>query len=111
MACDNSEGSRGGVLVALVPVAALFAAVMGIGAGARHRRHSRHHDDPTGHRGCAHSRHHACGEGEGRCDDRDASTPLVMLQRRYASGEIDDDEFRRRWGVLHEHTTAPSPGH
>jgi uncharacterized membrane protein len=34
-----------------------------------------------------------------------------MLQRRYASGEIDDDEFRRRWGVLHEHTTAPSPGH
>lgn len=32
-----------------------------------------------------------------------------LLRRRFAAGEIDDEEFVRRLGVLEGHVTAPRP--
>ncbi|MFD3487273.1 SHOCT domain-containing protein [Streptomyces sp. NPDC058665] len=35
-------------------------------------------------------------------DTRDAQSPIAMLGRRFASGEIDEDEYWRRLSVLDE---------
>lgn len=41
----------------------------------------------------------------------DAPTPIAVLGRRFASGEIDEDEYWRRLSVLEEHFgTGPKGG-
>ncbi|MBW4030751.1 MAG: SHOCT domain-containing protein [Acidobacteria bacterium] len=81
--------------VLTVPAVAFLVAVLGAGVGAlaRRRRRRRHHG--------------VAGSDEGRSDhgrptgtiDADA---FEILARRFASGELDEDEFRRRRSVLSE---------
>lgn len=110
MECENPEGQNCRALFALV---AMFAAALGLGAWAKHRRHRHQHEGPgcrDGHEFCSHHRHHECGrEGEGRRGrgrgggpGRSRIDPIKMLEVRFASGEIDEDEFRRRRSVLEE---------
>lgn len=40
------------------------------------------------------------GGGDGDTRERPASTPMQILQERFARGEIDEEEFRRRREVL-----------
>ncbi|MFI9048795.1 SHOCT domain-containing protein [Streptomyces sp. NPDC053427] len=40
----------------------------------------------------------------------DAPTPLVVLGRRFAAGEIDEEEYWRRLSVLEEHFGTGSKG-
>jgi putative membrane protein len=40
------------------------------------------------------------GRGPGH---RDGDSPVALLGRRYAAGEIDEEEYRRRRSVLTEH--------
>ncbi|MFF8788092.1 SHOCT domain-containing protein [Streptomyces sp. NPDC015125] len=40
----------------------------------------------------------------------DAPSPLVVLGRRFASGEIDEEEYWRRLSVLEEHFGAGPKG-
>lgn len=46
------------------------------------------------------------GAGEGR-PPADAGSPLAVLGRRFASGEIDEDEYWRRLSVLDEQFGRP----
>ena len=111
MESENCEGHDDRALFMLASKIALFAAVFGIGACARHRR--RHHlQDASrsrdGHGDGAHARHCECAGREDRHGDRGRGPakskidPLRILEKRFASGEIDEDEFRRRWSVLQE---------
>lgn len=111
MECENCEGQNGRALFAMV---ALFAAALGIGAFAKHRRHRHQHEGPggpDGHEFCADHLHHECGRegerrgggrGRGHRPGRSRIDPIKMLEKRFASGEIDEDEFRRRRSVLQE---------
>ncbi len=38
----------------------------------------------------------------GPCRPADANAPVAVLGRRFATGEIDEDEYRRRRAVLDE---------
>ncbi len=124
---ENCEGHDAHPFFMIVPKVALLATVMGIGACARHRRHRQleleggcaEHD---GHCGCQPSRHRGPGQRGHRFDgpghgpqERDVhfagpehapakpkAGPLEILETRFANGEIDEDEFRRRRGVLQE---------
>ena len=40
------------------------------------------------------------GGGDSDTPERPASTPMQILQERFARGEIDEEEFRRRREVL-----------
>ncbi|MEU9099718.1 SHOCT domain-containing protein [Streptomyces sp. NPDC048361] len=40
-------------------------------------------------------------------DDR---SPIAVLGRRFAAGEIDEEEYWRRISVLEEHFGGPGPG-
>ena len=123
---EKCEGHNDHLMYMLVPKALLLATVMGIGACVRHRRHRHLHDGPAkhdGHCGCQHPRqrgsgdpeHHHDGpdhaphqmehrEGPGHLPPRPQQGPVEILELRFASGEIDEDEFRRRLSVLHENT-------
>ena len=108
MDIENTEGEccRGSLL--LVPVAALFVAMIGAGASARAcRRHrSRRHEGPGGPGTCRHPRHHEVRDDVDAHDAHENATlemdPFDILARRFANGELDDDEFRRRRSVLAE---------
>ena len=114
MECENCEGPEVRALLRAVPVVAIFAAVgMGACAKRRHHLHSqeeahsgRDHDHGHG----AHWRHHE-DEHEHEHEDlrhgrrgygplRRGMDPVRILERRFASGEIDEDEFRRRRHAL-----------
>jgi hypothetical protein len=108
---ENCEGKNGRAPLMMVPMVALFAAVLAIGSCAKHRRHLHQHEGPEGHGGHerhAHPRHHECGCADERHCRRDHGPvkvliePLQILEKRFASGEIDEDEFRRRRSVLQE---------
>jgi putative membrane protein len=45
--------------------------------------------------------------GTGRRSGRDISDPEVVLARRFAAGEIDEDEYRRRLAVLRDRSPSP----
>ena len=110
MECENCEDSDVRALWRAVPVVAILAAA-GLGACAqrRHRKNSyedTHAGDDQNHD--ARWRHH---EHEHQHEDRHrghrfygplkrGTDPLHILERRFASGEIDEDEFRRRRRVL-----------
>lgn len=110
MECENCEGPDVRALLRAVPVVAIFAAV-GLGACAkrRHRKHS-HEDTLSGdghdHGHGAHWRHHEeeredLHHGRGFYGSlKRGMDPVHILERRFASGEIDEDEFRRRRRVL-----------
>ena len=110
----EGESCRGSLL--LVPVAALFVAMMGAGARAcaRRRHRSRHHEGPCGPGKCHHPRHHEGHEGHEGHDEMAhgrehgpatlETDPFDILARRFANGEMDEDEFRRRRSVLTEFT-------
>ena len=115
---ENCDAHHDRALAMLVPKMVLLAAVMGMGACAR-RRHRRHllegspghdghemrgdggHGDHRGCGGCGHrhgGRHGGFHEGPASSKN----TPQRILEKRFASGEIDEDEFRRRRSVLQE---------
>jgi putative membrane protein len=51
------------------------------------------------------------GAGHGATADphpRSGKTPIVILEERFASGEIDKDEFEERWRILSERSEHPS---
>ena len=111
MEWKNREGHNDRALFMMVSKVVLIAAVMGVGACARHCRH-RHLQDGSsshdGHDGREHPRHCGCGDredrhgGRGHGPAKSKIDPLRILERRFASGEIDEDEFRRRGSVLQE---------
>lgn len=108
MDCENCEAKNGRAPFIMVPMVALFAAVLGIGSCAKHRRHSHQHEGPEGHERHVHPRHHECCCSNERHVHPDHGPvkvriePLQILEKRFAGGEIDEDEFRRRRNVLQE---------
>jgi hypothetical protein len=100
-------------LLRKVPVVALVATLVGIGASAAQRRHLHEHEhegvDPhEGRCGGGHGHHHECQGVEGRHGRGDHGpakgrmSPLQILEKRFASGDIDEDEYRQRRSVLLE---------
>jgi hypothetical protein len=91
-------------------MAALLLAVIAFGIGAKHR-HSREHEGGDGHDGHesgTDSHGHRC-RCKGKCCGERVhlggnlrNDPLKILELRYASGKIDEEEFRRRRSVLQE---------
>jgi hypothetical protein len=106
MDSENCMRRRYSGLVVLLPLIALFGAIAGIGCCKRHRHcgeeHEEHDDGKCGHRGHGHGCH--CGHGEGREHGlgRQGFDPMRILDKRFASGEIDEDEYLRRRTVLKE---------
>lgn len=47
---------------------------------------------------------HTADSGPGRAADRRDPSPRELLAERYARGEIDDEEYRRRLQVLEQAT-------
>jgi putative membrane protein len=45
--------------------------------------------------------------GTGRRSGREASDPELVLARRFAAGEIDEDEYRRRLALLRDRSPSP----
>ena len=90
-------------LCVFLPVAALLALV-GLKVGKKH------------HEGCAkdgcarcvgYARHHAehgHGEGHGPGPMRRRMDPLRILDKRYAAGEVDEDDYLRRRQVLKDNS-------
>lgn len=106
MDSENCMRRRCSGLVVLLPLIALFGAIAGIGCCKRHRHcgeeHEGHDDGKCGHRGHGHGCH--CGHGEGRehGPGRQGFDPMRILDKRFAAGEIDEDEYLRRRTVLKE---------
>jgi len=106
MKCENCNEQRGPGPLLLIPIVALFGAILSIGGCLkRHHRksergdwHDRHWHGPGGMRGRGpeFGGMHGPGFGPGR----QRIDPLSILERRYAKGEIDEDEFQRRRSVL-----------
>lgn len=114
MDSENCTARRAGGLVVLLPLIALFGAIAGIGCCKRRRHcgeeHEERGDGECGHRGHGHCRHcgHGChcGHGEGRAHGpgRQGFDPMRILDKRFAAGEIDEDEYLRRRTVLKENS-------
>lgn len=94
----------------VVRMAALLSGVIAFGIGAKHR-HSREHEGRDGHEG--HESGSDSHDDGCRCKDKCCgervqlrgnlrNDPLKILELRYASGKIDEEEFRRRRSVLQE---------
>ena len=93
MGCaENKEHGGSGPLV-LVPLMALFGAVVAIGTRVKHRK-GHTCQCGHGHHG-GHGPHDDHGPGPDHEDD-----PMRILDRRFASGEIDEDDYLRRREVL-----------
>lgn len=106
-------------LFLLAPMVALIGAVMGRCAGAKHHLGAPG-DGPEV--GCRHHGHHGCGGGRGRGfrgghgHDHDHGhapgarrrgfDPMRILDKRFANGEIDEDEYQRRRNVLKDKDSA-----
>ena len=103
MGCTKVEEGKSTGSGALARFIALTVTAIALGMGLCHRRRS-HGDEKSGERGghgCG-CRGKCCGDSaHGRIDVR--SDPLRILELRFASGKIEEDEFRRRRGVLQEH--------
>lgn len=127
MNCENCKACPGSGVVAFVPLFALLA-FLGLGACAKHHRQHA----GGGHEGCrcachrGHDGHHGreCAHGHegehahvepaehahrhgpefafGRGPGRPRLDPKRILDKRFASGEIDEDEYQRRLQVLRE---------
>ena len=97
-------------LVVLLPLIALFGAIAGIGRCKRHRHFGEEHEErgggECGHRGHGHCGHCGHGHGEGREQGpgRQGFDPMRILDKRFAAGEIDEDEYLRRRTVLKENS-------
>ena len=121
MACEKCGDVDVRAQRGAVALAAMMAAVVGIGTCAKRRRHRRARDDAHEGDGHEHERDHGHGHehatgGPGRHDEHEHGDwrlgrraygplkrgldPLHILERRFASGEIDEDEYRRRRRVL-----------
>ena len=112
MECENCEGPEARALLRAVPMVALFVAALGAGVGAcaRRRHHRRHHEGPSGSGGCCHGRHHGVVGNDAEQGDQGRTIvtgdgdAFEVLAQRFANGELDEDEFRRRRSVLSEFT-------
>ncbi len=116
MESQSHEGRSDRPMNVMVAKAALLATVMGIGACVRHRRHDSRHAEAHGHEGsqdhggcrgphCGGRGHREApdhGEGLGHGPARRRRGPVQILEKRFASGEIDEEEYRRRRDVLRE---------
>ena len=92
-----------------VPVVVLIGAIVGRCANARHHSgdlgHGRHcGGGPRGHLGHGHGHGFQDGRGPGPEHEsrRRGFDPMRILDRRFAKGEIDEDEYQRRRNVLKE---------
>lgn len=112
MECQKGEGQNASPLMMVVPKVVLVAAVVGAGACARRWRHRHLRDGVSGVEGheCGHCHRHGCSPrgslepGADRENPTSSTGPVRILEERYASGVIDEEEFRHRRGVLLEHT-------
>ena len=103
MGCTKLEDGEVTGSVASARFMMLVVTAIALGVTVRHR-HRAHADEKSGER-----RGHGCGcHGEccgarvdGRIDFR--SDPLGLLELRFASGKIGEDEFQRRREALQEH--------
>lgn len=101
MECKDYECQRGLGLLILVTV----GAIVGVAACLKHRRHRSRGDgccEVKGGCDCGH-RHqdgHRHGHGNGHGAGRGGFDPMRILDNRFASGEIDEDEYLRRRDVL-----------
>ena len=110
MECENCEGPEARALLRVAPMVALVVAALGAGvsACARRRHHRRHHEGPSGSRGYGHAHHDGAVGDDARRGDRGGTMATVdgdafeILAQRFANGEMDEDEFRRRRSVLSE---------
>ena len=89
---ENKEHGGSGPLV-LVPLMALFGAIVAFGARLKHREGRTCQCGHGPHGG--HGPHDDHGPGPDHEDD-----PMRILDRRFASGEIDEDDYLRRREVL-----------
>ncbi len=110
MDSENCTARRGSGLVVLLPLIALFGAIAGIGRCKRHchcgEEHEDHDDRECGHRSHGHGCHCGHGHREGRehGPGRRGFDPMRILDKRFAAGEIDEDEYLRRRTVLKENS-------
>ena len=107
MGSENCAGRRGSGLVVLLPLIVLFSAIAGIGCCKRHCHFGEEHDDgKCGHRGHGHCRR--CSHDHGSVHEhglgRQGFDPIRILDKRFAAGEIDEDEYLRRRMILKENS-------
>jgi hypothetical protein len=112
MGCKKSEEQGNAGLSIVVPVIAFFGALVGLSAWAKRRRHSGRH-----HRNCGckcgeheHRNGHGCGcdngggPRRGHGPGRHRIDPMRILDKRFASGEIDEEDYQRRRQVIKENS-------
>jgi hypothetical protein len=110
MDSENCRARRGSGLAVLLPLIALFGVIAGIGCCKRHchcgEEHEEHDEGKCGHRGHGHCRHcshdHEAVRNHG--PGRQGFDPMRLLDKRFAAGEIDEDEYLRRRTVLNENS-------
>jgi hypothetical protein len=104
MEYGDFEGRKGLGLVGLVA----FLGAVSIGACCKHhvcRKHDQHCEGNCKRcHGHGHEVGHGCGAdgGYGRGSERRLIDPTSILDKRFAAGEIDEDEYKRRRDVLKE---------
>jgi hypothetical protein len=105
MECGDFEGRKSLGLLGLV---AFLGGVVSIGACCKHHVCCRHDQHCEGNckrcHGHGHEDRHGRGasEGYGRGSERCQIDPMSILDKRFAAGEIDEDEYKRRRDVLKE---------
>lgn len=83
----HGPGDGGGILFLLL-LFLVFMALLWLAVTATHRRET--HGHARWSNGPGHHEHHFGGDGEAR----------RILDRRFASGEIDEEEYQRRRKLL-----------
>jgi hypothetical protein len=110
MDSENCRAHRGSGLVVLLPLLALFGAIAGSGCCKRNRHCGEEYVEQgggeCGYRGHGHWRHYGHGhrEGCGHSPGCQGFDPMRILDKRFAAGEIDEDEYLRRSTVLKENS-------
>jgi hypothetical protein len=106
MECGDLEGRKGLGVLGLV---AFLGAIVSMGACCKHRACCDGHDQHYGCscercRGHGYDRHgHGADGGYGRGSGRRID-PMRILDKRFASGEIDEEEYKHRRDVLRENS-------
>jgi hypothetical protein len=113
MGCKKSEEQGYAALSIVVPAIAFFGALVGLSACVKHRRRSDRHHRNCGCQ-CGEQHEHRNGHGCG-CDNggaprhghgpgRHRIDPMRILDKRFASGEIDEEDYQRRRQVIKENS-------
>lgn len=105
MECGDFERRKG---LGLLGLAAFLGAVVSIGACCKHHVCRGHDEHCEG--SCKRCQGHEDGHGRGaggwygRGSEGRRIDPMRILDKRFAAGEIDEDEYKRRRDVLKENS-------